>query len=45
MRDRLIHGYFGIDYHLVWEAIKVHIPQTKPKLQEMLRELKQKEMQ
>ncbi|MFN3762263.1 MAG: DUF86 domain-containing protein, partial [Anaerolineae bacterium] len=40
MRDRLIHGYFGIDYELVWQAIRVHIPQTRPKLQAMLEELK-----
>lgn len=43
MRDRLIHGYFGIDYELVWQAIRVHIPQTRPKLRAMLEELKQGE--
>ena len=37
MRDRLIHGYFGIDYKLVWDAIKVEIPQIKPELQKMLK--------
>ncbi|WP_342752119.1 HepT-like ribonuclease domain-containing protein [Longimonas halophila] len=20
MRDRLIHGYFGVDYEIVWEV-------------------------
>lgn len=39
MRDRLIHAYFGIDYELVWDAIKIEIPQTKSKLQNMLAEL------
>lgn len=39
MRDRLIHGYFGIDYKLVWDAIKVEIPNLKPKLEELLAEL------
>jgi len=39
MRDRLIHAYFGIDYHLVWEAIRSRIPQVKPKLEAMLAEL------
>jgi len=33
MRDRLIHGYFGIDYELVWDAIKVEIPRIKPELE------------
>lgn len=40
MRNRLIHGYFGIDYNLVWEAIRVHIPQIKPKLQAIWQSLK-----
>lgn len=26
MRDRLIHGYFGVDYFLVWDTIKSDIP-------------------
>ena len=39
MRDRLIHAYFGIDYKLVWDAIKIEIPNLKPKLQQMLAEL------
>lgn len=40
MRDRLIHGYFGIDYELVWQAIRVHIPQTRLKLKAMLEALR-----
>lgn len=42
MRDRLIHAYFGVDYKLVWEAIKIEIPELKPKLQEILAELEKK---
>ncbi len=26
MRDRLIHGYFGIDYDIVWDVIANKIP-------------------
>jgi len=26
MRDRLIHGYFGVDYDIVWDAVKNKIP-------------------
>ena len=26
MRDRLIHGYFGIDYDIVWDVLRNHIP-------------------
>ncbi|MHA1210214.1 MAG: HepT-like ribonuclease domain-containing protein [Candidatus Freyarchaeota archaeon] len=39
MRDRLIHGYFTIDHKLVWNAIKLEIPDLKPKLQELLTKL------
>lgn len=26
MRDRLIHGYFGIDYDIVWDVLTNKIP-------------------
>jgi len=26
MRDRLIHGYFGVDDAIVWDVIQGHIP-------------------
>ena len=35
MRDRLIHAYFGIDYKLVWAAIKNEIPKTEAKAEEI----------
>jgi uncharacterized protein with HEPN domain len=38
MRDRLVHAYFGIDYKLVWDAIKTEIPNLKPKMQKILAE-------
>ncbi len=40
MRDRLIHGYFGIDFKLLWDTIKIEIPQLKTKLQEILKGMK-----
>lgn len=39
MRDRLIHAYFGIDYKLVWDAIKIEIPKLKPEIIKVLEEL------
>ena len=42
MRDRLIHAYFGIDYKLVWAAIKIEIPKLKPKLKKILSSLEEK---
>jgi uncharacterized protein with HEPN domain len=39
MRDRLIHAYFGIDYRLVWDTIKLEIPKLKPELEKILKDL------
>lgn len=39
MRDRLIHAYFGVDYKLVWDAIKIEIPKLKPEIIKVLEEL------
>ncbi|MCI2429272.1 DUF86 domain-containing protein [Candidatus Acetothermia bacterium] len=36
MRDRLIHGYFGVDYEVVWRTIKERIPQVKPQIRKIL---------
>ena len=41
MMDRLIHGYFGVDYQLVWDAIQLELPQLKPRLKEILTELQE----
>ena len=27
MRDRLIHGYFGVDYEIVWEVATQKAPE------------------
>ena len=39
MRDRLIHFYFGIKYELVWNTIKNIIPQIKPLISKILKEV------
>ena len=26
MRDRLIHGYFGVDYDIVWDVVMNKVP-------------------
>ena len=43
MRDRLIHAFFGIDYNLVWSAIKTEILKLKPRLKKMLSSLEKEE--
>lgn len=39
MRDRLIHFYFGVDYGLVWSTIQERLPQVKPQIEQILRDM------
>lgn len=39
MRDRLIHGYFGVDYELVWDVVVNKIPKLRQQLVQLLSEL------
>lgn len=36
MRDRLIHGYFGVDYELVWDVAINKLPVLRRQLEELL---------
>jgi uncharacterized protein with HEPN domain len=36
MRDKLIHGYFGVDLEIVWETATQLIPTLKPLLTKAL---------
>ena len=36
MRDKLIRGYFGIDYEIVWDVIQVEIPKLHAKVNQIL---------
>lgn len=38
MRDRLIHGYFGVDYEIVWDAVTNNIPVLKNRIEIMLKD-------
>lgn len=38
MRDKLIHGYFGVDTRIVWNTIQDDIPQLKRKLRKIRKE-------
>jgi uncharacterized protein with HEPN domain len=35
-RDRLIHGYFGVDYELVWDVVQSKIPDLRQRLRALL---------
>lgn len=36
MRDKVIHGYFGVDAKVVWDTVKKRIPDIKPLFEKML---------
>lgn len=36
MRDRLIHGYFGVDYELVWDVVATNIPALRNEILRLL---------
>ena len=39
MRDKLIHGYFGVKIEVVWDTIQSEIPDLKPKFEKILKEV------
>ncbi|WP_248698103.1 HepT-like ribonuclease domain-containing protein [Methanosarcina acetivorans] len=39
MRDRLIHGYFGVDLIILWDTIKQDIPPLIPIFRFILTEM------
>ena len=38
MRDRLIHGYFGVDYDIVWDVVTNKIPVLQREVEHILRQ-------
>jgi len=37
MRDKLVHEYFGVDYKLLWETVKVYVPELKRQIEEIVK--------
>jgi uncharacterized protein with HEPN domain len=38
MRDRLIHGYFGVDYDIVWDVVTTKISVLQQAVEHILRQ-------
>jgi uncharacterized protein with HEPN domain len=36
MRDRLIHGYFAVDYDIVWDVVANKVPALRNQLRQIL---------
>ena len=43
MRDKLIHGYFGVDYEIVWDVAANKSTQLAPDIQQVLEEERARE--
>lgn len=39
IRDKIAHFYFGIDYAIVWKVIKDRLPEIKPAIESILKDL------
>jgi len=39
LRNIVIHEYFGVDLNIIWQVITVNLPETKPKIEEILKEI------
>ena len=39
MRNRLIHEYFGVDLHIVWQTIEEDLPSLKTNVRKMYSDL------
>lgn len=40
MRDRLSHGYFEVDYTIVWKVVESNLPELRPAIQAILSDMK-----
>ncbi|MFL6193082.1 MAG: DUF86 domain-containing protein [Thermoanaerobaculia bacterium] len=36
MRDHLIHGYFGVDYDIVWDVVTRKVPELRDQIKDYL---------
>ena len=39
LRNILIHEYFGIDTKIIWDVIKVDLPEVKSRIKDMLNQI------
>ncbi len=40
LRDKLIHGYFEVDYNLVWGILKKRLPELKQVIKKIMNDYK-----
>lgn len=42
MRDKIVHFYFGIKWELVWSVVNDKIPALLPKIETIIKQIKEK---
>lgn len=42
MRDKIIHGYFTVDFEEVWLVVKEEIPKLKPLIKDVLKDFRKR---
>jgi uncharacterized protein with HEPN domain len=40
MRDKIIHGYFGIDADVIWKTVTKELPEILPLVKNLLEKIK-----
>lgn len=40
LRNIAAHEYFGVDLNIIWNIIKKNLPETKPKIEQILKDFK-----
>ena len=45
LRDRLIHGYFGVNLDVIWKTLKERLPIVKPLVEDALAKMKEETKQ
>ena len=43
LRNIMIHEYFGVDLTIVWQIVTKNIPETKPMIEEMVKQIEMTE--
>ena len=38
MRDKLIHEYFGVNWEIVWDVVKLKLPELQRQIEELVEE-------
>ena len=39
IRDQIVHAYFTVDYAVVWDTLKIDIPQLQPIIRQILEDM------